>query len=443
MFILLARTGHRTLHQTRRLEKVVPFLLADIGEGIKEVEVLQWLVQEGNKVRQFDKIAEVQSDKATVEITSRYDGVIRKIHYTKGATASVGSPLVDIEVEGDEEVHAPSSPLATARDATAKTGHESGLTETVAQLRHATMGAPSVTVKAMPGVRHLARTNGVDISQVQATGRSGQILKEDVIAYLDHLKGPSNSLHITSIPKIISDPAGYTAVPLNAFQRAMVKNMQAALTIPHFGFHDEVNVNILNELRKSLSSASETKYAVRLTMICFFIKALSLALTDYPILNAHYDNTKQQLKHFAAHNIGIAVDTEHGLAVPVIKAVQDLSIVDVARELSRLTAAARENKLSNADLSHGTFTLSNIGSIGGTTASPIIVVPQVCILALGRTQLLPRFDENKNVVERAVMPVSYSADHRVIDGATVARFSQRWRTLIQDPSSLLLHLAQP
>jgi 2-oxoisovalerate dehydrogenase E2 component (dihydrolipoyl transacylase) len=434
MILKLRLSTFRSFHSSTPLNRLVPFLLADIGEGITEVEVLQWHVKEGNTVKQFDKLAEVQSDKATVEITSRYDGIIKKIHYPKGATAKVGTPLVNIEIEGEDtlEVTAPSiakvEPQSKAHNEPTSVKSAGSLE----QLKHPVVNENEV--KAMPGVRHYARVNGVDINRITASGKSGQIVKADIDSFLSG-KGKATSA--------ITDVSAYDLVPLNAFQKAMAKSMQTALTIPHFGFHDEVPLDMLSGLRRGLVSAVEERYGVRVTMMAFYIKALSLALKDYPVLNSHFDSTSNAIRHYRAHNVGVAVDTEHGLAVPVIKRVQDLSILDVARELGRLSEAARQNKLSSEELGGGTITLSNIGSIGGTTASPIIVAPQVCIAALGRTQMLPRFNERMELVPKNVMPVSWSADHRVIDGATVARFSRRWGGLLEDPSNLLLHLTQP
>lgn len=394
---------------------------------------------------QFEKIAEVQSDKATVEITSRYDGVVKKVYYGKGDTARVGSPLVDIDTEDDVEAPSPGSTTETTTRQ-AEERHKLAGTETIAQLRHSTPTVAStsdINVKAMPGTRHLARINGVDLTKVRGTGRSGQITKEDVVAFMGQQQSPiGTGAAISQPPK---DPTEFTEVPLNVFQRAMQKSMQAALSIPHFGFHDEIGLQSLEALRQGLKTAAEAHHGVNLTLMAFFIKALSLALSEFPILNAHFDAPGQRLKHYTWHNVSVAVDTEHGLVVPVIKAVQRLSILDVARELTRLGEAARANRLAQADLAGGTITLSNIGTIGGTTASPVIVAPQVCIVALGRSQWLPRFvnDREGAIVGKLLMPVSWSADHRVIDGATVARFSQRWRRLLEEPSALLLHLTQP
>lgn len=434
-----ALTVRRRLHTSRPLERSVPFLLADIGEGITEVEVLEWHVKEGTPVRQFDRIAEVQSDKATVEITSRYDGVVRKLHYVKGATARVGQPLVDIEVEGDageEETSLPRTP--SKEPVRAPLPNAERPAKMVLGGGEATPLPLSVppshsAVKAMPGVRHLAKSRGIDIATIRGTGTHGQVTRADVLRHGTDTEASR-----------LDRPDQSELLPLSAFQKAMVKSMQASLTIPHFGYHDELEVDQVLELRSSLLATVERDYGVRLTPMAFYLKALSLALLSYPQLNAHYEPAAGAVRRHAAHNIGLAVDTDHGLAVPVLRNACGLSIIEIAREINRLVEAARSNRLASSDLTEGTITVSNVGSIGGTTASPVILSPQVAIVALGKAQRLPRFDAHQQVVGRTIMPISWSADHRIVDGATVARFTQRWRELVERPAAgLLLHLTQP
>jgi 2-oxoisovalerate dehydrogenase E2 component (dihydrolipoyl transacylase) len=177
---------------------------------------------------------------------------------------------------------------------------------------------------------------------------------------------------------------------------------------------------------------------IKLTPLPFIVKALSMALVESPQLNGNFNPATNELTLFSHHNIGVAIDTPHGLAIPVIKDVAAMAVYDIARELNRLTELARTNKLPASDIKGATISISNIGTIGGTTASPIIPYPQLAIVALGRTQRVPRFDEKGAVVGVSLMPISWSADHRVVDGATIARFSQRWKQLIETPSQLLV-----
>ncbi|TDG95983.1 hypothetical protein EPR50_G00241580 [Perca flavescens] len=219
----------------------------------------------------------------------------------------------------------------------------------------------------------------------------------------------------------------------------MVRTMTAALKIPHFGYCDEVDLSRLVALRSELRSTAEAR-GVKLSYMPFFIKAASLGLLHFPVLNASVDEGCQNITYKASHNIGLAMDTLQGLLVPNVKNVQLLSVFDIAQELNRLQALGVGGQLGTSELSGGTFTLSNIGSIGGTYAKPVILPPEVAIGALGKIQVLPRFDASGSVVPAHIMKVSWSADHRIIDGATMCRFSNLWREYLENPASMLLDL---
>ena len=227
-----------------------------------------------------------------------------------------------------------------------------------------------------------------------------------------------------------------TEVPFNGIQRAMTKKMTESLAIPHFGYKDEIDLTDLVALRKKLNA----KLASPISFMPFFIKAASTALLQFPILNSSVILEREKLLMHANHNIGVAMDTPIGLLVPNIKAVESKTIEEIAAELNRLQALASAGKLGAEDLKNGTFTLSNIGSIGGTYAIPVIMAPEVAIGALGKTRALPRFGATGAVERRDIMCVSWSADHRVIDGATMARFSNLWKQYLEDPASMLLSL---
>ncbi|XP_070817769.1 lipoamide acyltransferase component of branched-chain alpha-keto acid dehydrogenase complex, mitochondrial [Chaetodon trifascialis] len=441
----------RTLH-TAVVSRgpVVQFKLSDIGEGIMEVTVKEWYVKEGDKVSQFDSICEVQSDKASVTITSRYDGVIKKLYYDVDATALVGKPLVDIETESSSEVI-----------------QEEDVVETPAMAReeHTHQEIKGHKTQATPAVRRLAMENNIKLSEVVGTGKDGRILKEDILNYLAKQTGailpPTLFQEIQPPPpaaaaaaRPVSTPAAVkpppttprpvftgkdVTEPLKGFHKAMVKTMNAALKIPHFGYCDEVDLSRLVSLRAELKSVTEGR-GVRLSYMPFFIKAASLGLLHFPILNASVDEGCQNITYKASHNIGLAMDTSQGLLVPNVKNVQLLSVFEVAQELNRLQALGAAGQLGTADLSGGTFTLSNIGSIGGTYAKPVILPPEVAIGALGKIQILPRFDAGGQVVRAHIMNVSWSADHRIIDGATMCRFSNLWKEYLENPASMMLDL---
>ncbi|KAK3546222.1 hypothetical protein QTP70_025208 [Hemibagrus guttatus] len=423
--------------------QILQFKLSDIGEGIIEVTVKEWYVKEGDTVSQFDSICEVQSDKASVTITSRYDGIIRKLYYDVDAVALVGSPLVDIETD-------------TPPDG----GHEEDVVETPAvSHEHTHQEIKGHKTLATPAVRRLAMENNIKLSEVVGTGKDDRILKEDILNFLakqtgailpyDDVKAPSVSTAPAKAEKPAPPPTPTVprpvftgedrTEPLNGFQKAMVKTMTAALKIPHFGYCDEVDLTELVRLRSELKGAAESR-GIKLSYMPFFIKAASLGLLQFPILNASVDEGCQNITYKASHNIGLAMDTPQGLLVPNVKGVQALSVFEIAVELNRLQALGLGGQLGTADLTGGTFTISNIGSIGGTYAKPVILPPEVAIGALGKIQTLPRFNAAGELAKAHVMNVSWSADHRVIDGATMSRFSNLWSSFLERPTSMLLDL---
>lgn len=211
-------------------------------------------------------------------------------------------------------------------------------------------------------------------------------------------------------------------------------------SVPHFGYCDEVSMDQLVHARAALKSAAEAR-GLKFSFLPFILKATSLALSEFPSLNAHVASDVSEVVHKGSHNIGVAMDTPRGLIVPNIKAVQERSLLDIAAELNRLQTLASAGKLEQADLADGTFTLSNIGAIGGTYASPVLSVPQVAIGALGKISRVPRFvGKTDTVVASNIMTVSWAADHRVVDGATMARFSNAWKGFLESPVSMLAHL---
>jgi len=226
---------------------------------------------------------------------------------------------------------------------------------------------------------------------------------------------------------------------IKGIQRIMVKTMNAAAAVPTFGYCDEIVMDNLVALRKQIKPIAEAK-GVKVSYFHFMLKAASMALLQFPQLNAHVNPDCTAVTIKGSHNIGLAMDTPRGLLVPNIKNVQDLSVFDIASELARLQKLGAAGKLGQADLTGGTFTLSNIGTIGGTYASPILVLPEVTIGALGKFMTVPRFDDNMQVYPSTIMNVSWSADHRVLDGATVARFSNLWKQYLENPNTMLMEM---
>ena len=500
-----------------------PFLLADIGEGIAEVELLQWFVAEGDTISQvrledklqdmqceqllcvkqdfydafravgivaalvavrvplcvfallfmclqavlggshihiqFDRVCEVQSDKATVEITSRYDGKILSLNGAVGDMMQVGEALLDLEVEGagshvevasksPGEMETPLSIPALQAAAVPAATHSSHGARTPAD--PSSPHHPSSKILTTPAVRKMAKENNVDLNMVAGSGSKGRILKEDLQAFLSGGSGgwvtppaaapaaanaaaapvftPSNLANM--VP-----PADRTE-PIRGYARLMVQSMNAALKIPHFGYNDEIRLNDLADLRKSLKPLAESQ-GVKLSYMPLFIKAASLALHSYPVLNASISADETEIHYHGSHNIGVAMDTEKGLVVPNIKNCQNLSVFEIAAELNRLQFDGQNGGIKTGDLGGTTFTLSNIGAIGGTYMVPVIAAPQVAIGALGKLQELPRFGADGEVERALMMAVSWAGDHRIVDGATMARFSNEWKAYLETPGSMV------
>ncbi|OWP04914.1 hypothetical protein B2J93_4240 [Marssonina coronariae] len=442
---------------TARAQAIKPFLLADIGEGIRECEIIQWFVEAEAQVEEWDKLCEVQSDKASVEITSRFAGVIKKLHYEAGEMAKVGKPLVDIDIQGENMQEDPKALAGGGGKLETKTEkmpqQESAETRSSPKIPSATQEEKSPKGKhaslATPAVRHLTKELDVDIRDVHGTGRDGRVSKEDVYQFAKRRdNAPDSGPTFQALPTLsTSGPQTETIAQLSNTQHQMFKAMTKSLAIPHFLYADEIDFSGIAQLRARLNRGL-AKFPVnevsKLSFLPFIIKAVSMAINRYPVLNARVDIDPKFPKPIlimrSQHNIGVAMDTPTGLFVPVIKNVSSLNILSIAAELSRLQLLASTGKLSSQDLNGGTVTVSNIGNIGGTYVSPVIVEKEVAILGVGKVRTVPAFDAEGQVVQKQVCNFSWSADHRVIDGATMARAAEVVRGFVENPDSLVIHL---
>ncbi|MGX7655486.1 dihydrolipoyllysine-residue acetyltransferase [Shewanella putrefaciens] len=416
------------------------FLLPDIGEGIVECELVEWLVSEGDWVEEDQPIADVMTDKALVQIPAIKAGKIAKLHYRKGQLAKVHAPLFAIEVE-----QAASTPAATTN------------TDTVANVAGAAQAVSAEPARqgkalASPAVRRMARSLDIDLSRVPGTGKHGRVYKEDITRFQQGVSNVSASsatqvkeapVHATQasqtqVPISTVTQRADTVEPIRGVKAVMARMMvESVSSIPHFTYCEEFDLTDLVALRESM----KVKYSsdeVKLTMMPFFMKSMSLAIGQFPVMNSQVNADCTELTYKARHNIGMAVDSKVGLLVPNIKDVQDKSILEIAAEITRLTQAARSGRVAPADLKDGTISISNIGALGGTVATPIINKPEVAIVALGKLQTLPRFNAKGEVEARQIMQVSWSGDHRVIDGGTIARFCNLWKQYLEQPQEMLL-----
>ncbi len=417
------------------------FILPDIGEGIVECEIVDWLVAEGDTIAEDQPVCDVMTDKALVQIPAKYAGVVSKLYYAKGDIAKVHAPLFAIRRQGEA-----TATVAAAQVAAPAVSSVNSATVTTAARPAAGDSAAAKGSKALasPAVRRLARELGVDLQRVPGSGDKGRVYKEDVRAFAQGtpvaaVSAPAAKPVAAASAAVVSS-AENRVEPIRGIKAAMARQMaESVSSIPHFTYCEEIDLTDLIALRLQLKD-QYAKQGVKLTMMPFFMKALSLAINEFPVMNSQPNADCTELTYFSAHNIGVAVDSKIGLLVPNVKGCEQKSILEIAAELTRLTDAAREGRVSPADLKGGTITISNIGAIGGTVATPIINKPEVAIVALGKVQALPRFAANGQVVARQLMQVSWSGDHRIIDGGTIARFTNLWKQYLEQPSSMLLSL---
>lgn len=414
------------------------FILPDIGEGIVECEVVEWRVAEGDEIEEDQPVVDVMTDKAMVEITAPKAGRVTKLYHQQQEMARVHSPLFAFVPRDRDE---PAETKAESKPAPAPTPSP-------------TTGKPAATgnrqrIPASPAVRRLVREHNLALADIAGSGKDGRVLKADVLAHLDKPTAPAQEQALAgeSQPAIGGSarrqPEGEQEVrvePIRGIKAAMARSMVAsATTIPHFIYSEEIDVTDLLSLREQLKPEAEARGS-RLTLMPFFMKAMALAVQEFPVLNSRLNDDVTEIHYLSRCNIGMAVDSKAGLIVPNVKGVESRTLLGVADEVARLTEAARSGRVSQEDLKGGTITISNIGALGGTYASPIINAPEVAIVALGRTQKLPRFDANGQVVERSILTVSWAGDHRIIDGGTIARFCNRWKGYLESPQTMLLHL---
>jgi 2-oxoisovalerate dehydrogenase E2 component (dihydrolipoyl transacylase) len=406
------------------------FILPDIGEGIVECEVIEWKVKEGDLIEEDQIVVDVSTDKAIVEIPSMYNGRVTKLYYQESDTAEVHKPLFAIEVQSAEQ-----SGEQSGEEAAGQSSQQKQPEPQLQAIAEAPAVATTDKVLTTPAVRKMAREHNFDLATISGTGKQGRVLKEDVLAYLNQKAGKQ-------APMVQVNSIQDRREPIKGVRKIMAERMADSMaTIPHFTFIDELDITELMALRADLVKTHGSE-DLKITLMPLFIKALSLALNQFPIVNSRANSDFTELTYLASHNIGMAVDGKTGLLVPNIKNVQQLGLLDVAREVDRLKEAARSGVINPADLAGGSITISNIGVIGGTAAMPIINKPEVAIVALGKIQTLPRFDASNNIVSRNILTVSWSGDHRIIDGATIARFNKLWKHYLEQPQTMLLAMLE-
>jgi pyruvate dehydrogenase E2 component (dihydrolipoamide acetyltransferase) len=436
----------------------VAFKLPDVGEGIHEAEIVRWLVNVGDTVREFDPIVEVQTDKAVVELPSPASGKVLEIKASVGDLAHVGDVIIVI---GEGAAVAAVAPVAPVSD-------EEGVSQTIP--RAAATGTVTLVngrALATPATRKLARELGLDINLVAGTGKAGRVTKEDVQRFAaggsvepvvgmgagsgatqdsEEIVAPSSSRTAPPKPLTPAPPVAVTTsvederVPLRGLRRTIAQRMvQSAFTAPHVTAFDDVDMTELIAYRKNANELLAER-GVKLTYLPFILKALVSALKVHPYLNAHMDDERGEIVLKKEYNIGIAVDTPDGLMVPVVKNVDKKSILDIAADINRLIEKTKNRQLEVSDMKGGTFTITNTGPIGGLFATPILNYPEVGILGVHKIEEKPVVRRGEIVI-RSMMNLSLSFDHRVIDGAESVRFTNHIKKLLENPNLLFLEMS--
>ena len=434
------------------------FTLPDLGENIASGDVVSVLVKAGDVVSPGQAVLEVETDKAVIEVPCPPGGVIEEVLVKKGETVNVGQALLSLGESGSQPVAPkPVAPQpATKAVAAAKPSPVVESDETVAvkqsspapqspspvvasngEAKSATL-VSDVINPAGPAVRRLARELGVDLGRVSGTGPSGRIVREDVVAAVRRAGGQAGSNSRTVRSGGEQDDWGpIHREKMSRMRKTIATNMvRSVATIPHLTNFDDADVTELERLRKD-SAAEYAKSDVKLTALAFVVKAVSLSLKQHPSVNSTVDMEKGELVYKDYVNIGLAVDTSRGLVVPVLRDCDQQSIPQIAQEIAKTAEKAKNAQYGVEDLRGGTFTISNLGAIGGTYSTPIINHPEVAILLLGRSRKLPIVYEDR-VEPRLMMPLSLSYDHRVIDGAMAARFLKEVIGYLESPGRLLL-----
>lgn len=431
---------------------VYQFKLPELGEGIVEGEIVKWHVSAGDKINEDDTLLEVQNDKSVEEIPSPVTGTVTKLVANEGDTVEVGQVLVEIDAPGHNDAAAVQAPAA-APVQNAASGAAAIVSAPAADSGQVVAVAdPNREILAMPSVRQFARDNDVDISQVPATGSHNRITKEDVTRFMAAGSSASASAPVSAstptpsapepqeAPKAFSSSEGdrETREKMTPTRRAIAKAMTTSKhTAPHVTIFDDVEVSKLMSHRKKYKTVAE-KRDIHLTFLAYVVKALVVTVKHYPDLNASIDDANQEIVHKNYFNIGIATNTPHGLYVPNIKDADKKSIFEIAKEISENAQLAKDNKLKPQSMRDGTVTISNIGSIGGGWFTPVINYPEVAILGFGKIAKEPFVTADGQIAVGAMMKLSLSFDHRLIDGAYAQEAMNELKQLLADPDLLLM-----
>lgn len=437
--------------------------LPELGEGVTEGELVKWLVKPGDKIEADQAVAEMMTDKATVEVPSPSAGVVKELKSKEGEVVEVGHVMLVIETEGAGAAAAASAPTpapASAKPAQAP-AHAKPAAPAPAASVTMTAAKPVATgldvyppaadskVLATPSTKRLAREMGVDINALKGSGLAGRVTREDVLGGGAGATAAGTSAYAPSpvIPRPAYQGVGGAAeerVAIRGIRKKIAENMQMAKQIiPHFTLGDEANVTALVNMREELKGQAE-KLGIKITYLPFVMKALIATVREFPMFNSSIDDKAQEIVYKKYFNIGFAADTPNGLVVPVIKNADQKTIAQLSKEINELAKKARDGKLALDEMKGATITITNIGSIGSMFATPIINHPEVAILGMYKIQERPVVkrgpDGSVDIDVVKFMNYTITADHRLIDGAVAARFMQSFIARIENPGVLMLDM---
>jgi pyruvate dehydrogenase E2 component (dihydrolipoamide acetyltransferase) len=437
--------------------------LPELGEGVTEGELIKWLVKPGDTVKPDQPVAEVMTDKATVEVPSPVAGVVKDLKFKIGDVIKVESVMLTLDGAGAGATATPAAKAPEAKPAAAPAAQTAAPARTSAPSMHEGIAAqassqvyPPVAdsrVLATPSTRRLARELNVDINGVPGSGLAGRVTREDVMTTRGGSNGGGGGLDThtngggmkaPSIPRpAYQGPVGAAEerVPLRGIRKKIAENLQMAKqVIPHFTLMDEAEVTALVALRESLKEHAE-KQGTKVTYLPFVMKALvATARAQFPMFNASIDDAAQEIVYKKYFNIGFAADTPNGLVVPVIKNADQKSILEISKEIIDLSKRARDGKLKPDEMKGATITITNIGSVGGTYATPIINHPEVAILGMYKIQDKLILSPEGKVSSVKVMNLTITADHRLIDGAVAANFLKAFIGRLQSPGVMMAEM---
>ncbi|WP_214856080.1 MULTISPECIES: dihydrolipoamide acetyltransferase family protein [unclassified Exiguobacterium] len=400
--------------------------LHDVGEGMTEGEIAHYLVQVGDHVTTDQPVVEVATDKMVAELPAPVSGIVKEIIIPVGQTVQVGTTLLHIEASNASEVPVAVKPEVSRVSEPAP----------VAVAAPPAQTSPSKRVLATPYTRKLARDHGIDIESVTASDPSGRVSEDDVLRFVNAAVAPQETVPSVVAEEVTQQQMPPETIPFRGIRKQIAKKMtQSLYTIPHVTHFEEVDMTRLLALRAEWKTAGRN-----ININAFFIKALIVALKDYPVFHAKLDEANACIRLEQDFHFGMATETPDGLMVPVIRHADRLSLTELHDQLISLQQRAQNGALRAADLKPSTFTMSNVGPLGSTGATPIINYPETALIAFHKTKKRACVDEDDQIVVRSMMNLSMSFDHRVADGATAVAFTNRFVSLIEHPTTLLLEL---